>query len=288
MSDTNPTNREADLTAATTPTRHVDVNGTRFSYRELGPDSGGVPLVFLHHFTATIDDWDPRVLDGIAAERRVIVFDNRGIGGSAGTVPSTVDTMADDAIEVVRALGHQRIDLLGFSIGGFVAQVIAAKEPSLVRRIVLAGTAPAGFTRAGLFTRRVLTDFLQAALRRMNPKPLLFFTRTKNGRAAAAAYMERLAERTRDRVPATSPRGVIDQLRAIQRWCAQSPMDLSRITQPALVANGEDDRMVPTRASLDLVHRLPDAELAIYPDAGHGGVFQHHQTFVPRVLTFLA
>lgn len=287
MTGNNPVSREAGITAATTPTRHVDVNGTRFAYRELGPDSG-VPLVFLHHFTATIDDWDPRVLDGIAAERRVLVFDNRGIGGSAGDVPSTVDKMAEDATEIIRALGHQRVDLLGFSLGGFVAQVVATKEPSLVRRMVLAGTGPAGFTRAGLFTRRVLTDFLQAALRRMNPKPLLFFTRTKDGRAAAAAYMDRITERTRDRVPATSPRGAVVQLRAIQRWCAQSPMDLSRITQPVFVANGEDDRMVPTRASFALVHRLPDAELAIYPDAGHGGVFQHHKKFVPHVLAFLA
>lgn len=287
MTGSDAMSERSRLTATTTPTLHVDVNGTRFAYRQLGPDSE-VPLVFLHHFTATIDDWDPRVLDDIAAERRVVVFDNRGIGGSAGRVPTTVEAMAEDAIEVIRALGHDRVDLLGFSLGGFIAQVIATIEPSLVRRMVLAGTGPAGSAKAGLLNRRVLTDTLQGTVRLKNPKPLLFFTRTENGRTAGAAYMDRIAERTQDRVPTTTPRGASAQLIAIQRWGAQAPMDLGHITQPVLVANGEDDRMVPTRGSFDLVHRLPDAELAIYPDAGHGGVFQYREKFVSHVLAFLA
>jgi pimeloyl-ACP methyl ester carboxylesterase len=273
-------------TSAATPTRYVDVDGTRFAYRELGTPTG-VPLVFLHHFTATIDDWNPHVLDGIAAHRHVVVFDNRGIGGTAGRVPTTIDAMADDAIALVRALGMGEVDLAGFSLGGFIAQVIAAREPHLVRRLILAGTGPAGCKGVGQFNRRLLTDTGQGAVTLRDPKPRLFFTRTEGGRAAASDYMARLRERTSDRVTRTSLRAAASQLVAIARWGAQAPMDLSRISQPTLVANGEDDRMLATHGSFELAHRLPNARLVIYPDSGHGGVFQHHEHFVPEVLQFL-
>ncbi|WP_370249798.1 alpha/beta fold hydrolase [Nocardioides sp.] len=274
-------------TSATAPTRYVDAAGTRFAYRELGPATG-VPVVFLHHFTATIDDWDPRLLDGLAAHRRVVVVDNRGVGGTAGRVPTTVEAMAQDAVAFIAALGLTEVDLFGFSLGGFVAQVVALREPSLVRRLVLTGTGPAGFPGVGRLNRRLLTDSAQGAVRLRDPKPLLFFTRTPTGRAAARDYMARLAERTEDRVPATSLRGAARQLVAIVRWGAAEPMDLGAIGQPTLVANGEDDRMLATRGSFDLAHRIPDARLVVYPDAGHGGVFQHHDRFVPEVLAHLA
>lgn len=272
--------------SATTPTCHLEVDGTRFAYRELGPRSG-VPLVLLHHFTATIDDWDPRVLDGIAAERHVVIFDNRGVGGTGGRVPRSVEAMAQDALSFIQALGWEEVDLLGFSLGGFVAQVIATSKPHLVRRLVLAGTGPAGFKGVGQFNRRLLTDTLQSVAKRRDPKPLLFFTRSAGGRTAAADYMARISERTSDRVERTSLRAASRQLVAIARWGASAPMDLGLIQQPALVANGEDDRMLATRGSFDLAHRLPEARLVIYPDAGHGGVFQHHDHFVPEVLRFL-
>ncbi|MEV0699977.1 alpha/beta fold hydrolase [Saccharopolyspora sp. NPDC050389] len=128
-------------TAITAPTLHVDAGGTRFAYRDLGP-RGGVPLVLLHHFTAVIDDWDPRVIDGIATERRVLIFDNRGVGGTPGKVPTTVQAMADDGVAFLRALGVEQVDLLGFSLGGFIAQAIATKEPQLVRRFILPEPAP--------------------------------------------------------------------------------------------------------------------------------------------------
>jgi pimeloyl-ACP methyl ester carboxylesterase len=272
--------------SATTPTRGVEAVGTRFAYRELGPRDG-VPLLFLHHFTATIDDWDPRVLDGIAAERRVIVFDNRGVGGTPGRVPATVEAMADDALGFVRALGLDQVDLLGFSLGGFVAQVLASREPRLVRRLILAGTGPAGFDGVGQLNRRLLTDTTQGAVTLRDPKPLLFFTRTPAGRAAAADYMARIGERSEDRVRRTTLRAAARQLLAIRNWGAREPMDLSRIGQQTLVANGEDDRMLATRGSFELAHRIPNARLVIYPDAGHGGVFQHHDRFVAEVLAFL-
>ncbi|WP_183093146.1 alpha/beta fold hydrolase [Nocardioides stalactiti] len=273
-------------TSATTPTRYLDVDGTRFAYRELGP-RGGVPLVLLHHFTATIDDWDPRVLDGIAAERHVVYVDNRGVGGTRGRVPRSVDAMATDALGFIGGLGLTQVDLLGFSLGGFVAQVIASREPRLVRRLVLAGTGPSGFDGVGQLNRRLLTDTAHGVVKLTDPKPFLFFTRTADGRAAAADYMTRLAERSSDRVARTSLGAAARQLAAIARWGASAPMDLSLIQQPTLVANGEDDRMLATRGAFDLVHRIPDARLVIYPDSGHGGVFQHHDRFVPEVLRFL-
>ena len=272
--------------ANSSPTMSVDVDGTRFAYREFGPNTG-VPVVFLHHFTAVIDDWDPRVIDGIAAERRVITFDNRGIGGTKGRTPTTVSAMADDAIAFIRALGLEQVDLMGFSLGGFISQMIVTKEPTLVRRIILAGTGPAGGEGVGKLSTRMLGDTMHGLLTLSDPKPYLFFTRTANGRAAATAYMDRLKERTDDRVKRTSPQGVAAQFLAIHRWGAQDPMDLGSIEHPVLVANGEDDRMLPTRASFDLAHRLPNASLRIYPDAGHGGVFQCHERFVPQVLEFL-
>ncbi|GCD88168.1 alpha/beta fold hydrolase [Nocardioides sp. LS1] len=276
----------AAQTSATTPTQYLEAAGTTFAYRELGPRSG-VPLVMLHHFTATIDDWDPRVLDGIAAERHVIYVDLRGVGGTKGRVPMKVDVMAQDAIAFIGALGLTEVDLLGFSLGGFIAQVVASSEPNLVRRLMLTGTGPAGFKGVGQFNRRLLTDSAQGAAKMTDPKPFLFFTRSKNGRAAAADYMVRISERSEDRVKRTSIRGAANQLIAISRWGAQPPMDLAAITQPTLVANGEDDRMLATRGSFELAHRIPNAQLVIYPDAGHGGVFQHHDRFVPEVLDFL-
>jgi pimeloyl-ACP methyl ester carboxylesterase len=272
--------------ANTSPTKGVDVDGTRFVYREFGP-SAGIPVVFLHHFTAVIDDWDPRVIDGIASERRVITFDNRGVGGTEGRTPTTVSAMADDAIAFIRTLGLERVDLMGFSLGGFIAQTIVAKQPALVRRIILSGTGPAGGDGVGKLSRRLLADMMHGLLTRSDPKPYLFFTRTANGKAAATAYMDRLVERSHDRVQPTSPRGVAAQFLAIHRWGAQAPMDLGSIEHPVLVANGEDDRMLPTRASFDLAHRLPNASLRIYPDSGHGGVFQWHEKFVPQALEFL-
>src|SRR3954454_20201828 len=143
MTRTAPRPTTATTTWRTAPTRTINVGGTSFAYRELGPRTG-VPLVFLHHFTAVLDDWDPRVIDGIAAKRHVIAFDNRGVGATGGSVPHTIDEMAADAVAFIRALGYDQVDLLGFSRGGGIAQVITLEHPELVRGVVLAGTGPAG------------------------------------------------------------------------------------------------------------------------------------------------
>jgi pimeloyl-ACP methyl ester carboxylesterase len=269
------------------PTRTVSVDGVDLVYRQLGPP-GDVPVIFLNHLGAVLDNWDPRVVDGIAAQRRVITFDNRGVGASHGSTPDTIEAMAHDAVAFIRALGFDQVDLLGFSMGGFIAQVIAKEQPQLVRKIILAGTGPAGGDGIDKVTRITLQDMAKGALTLQDPKQFLFFTRTANGRQAGRDFLKRLKERTQSRDKRISPRAFRAHLKAIHRWGLQEPADLSTILHPVLVANGESDRMVPSKNSVDLAERLPHGELIpLYPDAGHGGIFQYHEQFVPKALDFL-
>jgi pimeloyl-ACP methyl ester carboxylesterase len=268
------------------PTRTATAGGVTFAYRELGPRSG-VPVVFLTHLAAVLDNWDPRVVDGIAASHRVITFDNRGVGASTGSTPKTIEEMAKDAVTFIRALGLEQVDILSFSMGGMIAQVIARTEPQLIRRLILAGTGPAGGEGIKNVTRISHFDTIRALLTLQDPKQFLFFTRTANGRRAGKEFLARLKERTQDRDKAISLISYFSQLKAIHRWGLARPQDLSVIQQPVLIANGDDDRMVPTQNSADMARRLPNAELVIYPDAGHGGIFQFHEQFVPTALEFL-
>lgn len=269
------------------PTRSVSVQGINFAYRQLGPDDG-VPLILLNHLSAVLDNWDPRVVDKLAARRRVITYDNRGVGASGGSTPDTIEAMARDTVLFIRALGLDQVDLLGLSMGGFIAQVIAAQEPALVRKLILAGTGPAGGPGIDKVTSLTVQDMLKATLRRKDPKHYLFFTQTERGQRAAREFLARLKERTDDRDKAISVQSFRAQLKAIKRWGRTAPQDLSRIQQPVLVANGESDRMVPSENTLDLAARLPRGELVpLYPDAGHGGIFQYHDEFVARALEFL-
>lgn len=268
------------------PTKKIDVGGTKFAFRELGPEAG-VPVIFFNHLAAELDRWDPRVVDGIAAKHRVIVFDNRGIGGSEGSTPDTVEAMARDATAFIRALGFEEVDLLGFSLGGFISQVISLEEPQLVRRMILAGTGPAGGVGIDKVTSVTIRDMIKAALTFKHPEYYLFFTGTSNGRREARDFLRRLKERTNNRDKPVSISAFLAQLKAIRSWGREAPADLSCIKQPVLVANGNADRMVPSSNSADLARRLPNAELVIYEDAGHGGIFQYHEKFVERALQFL-
>ena len=267
-------------------TKTVDVGGTSFAYRDLGPRTG-TPVIFLNHLAAVLDNWDPRVVDGIAAQRREITFDNRGVGASKGRTPSSIAEMAKDAVAFTRALGFDQVDLLGFSMGGFVAQVIAAEQPDLVRKIILAGTGPAGGEGIDKVTLLTYLDMARGALTLRDAKYYLFFTETANGRSEARAFLKRLKERTEDRDKAISIPSFRAHLKAIHGWAVQQPTDLAHIQQAVFVANGDHDRMVPSHNSADLARRLPNANLRIYPDAGHGGIFQYHAAFVPEALDFL-
>lgn len=283
---------KGNMTTTTTswkdvPTRTIDVEGTTYAYRELGSGTG-VPVVFLHHLMAVLDDWDPAIIDGIAAHHRVIAFDNRGVGATGSTVPPTVEAMGSDAIAFIRALGHRKVDLFGFSLGGGVAQMIALQAPELVRRMILAGTGPRG--GGGIERIAVITAiaYVKAALTFSDARNFLFFPRTGEGKRAAAEYFRRLAARTSDRDRKIRLQARIGQLKAIRRAGLSDPDDLSVITAPVLVANGDEDVMVASSHSADLARRLPNATLKIYPRSGHGGIFQHHKTFVPDAVAFLA
>ena len=268
------------------PTRTLSAGGVEFAYRQLGP-STGVPVVFLTHLAAVLDNWDPRVVDGIAAKHRVITFDNRGVGASSGSTPTTIQEMATDAVTFIGALGLDQVDLFGFSMGGMIAQVIAQQEPQLVRKLILAGTGPAGGEGIDKVTRITYLDTARGLLTHQDPKQFLFFTRTPNGRRAGKQFLARLQERTSDRDKAISIGAFRAQLKAIHRWGQQQPADLASIHQPVLAMNGDSDKMVPSKNTVDLDRRLPNSQLVLYPDAGHGGVFQFHEDFVKRALAFL-
>lgn len=268
------------------PTKFSNVGGVPFAYRELGP-TGGVPVVFLHHFTAVLDDWDPRVIDGVAQGHHVIAFDNRGVGSTGSTVPTELTQMGADAVAFITSLGHDKVDVFGFSLGGAVAQMVALQAPDLVRKLVLTGTGPRGGGGIDKMTRIVGLAYLKAALARKDPRHFLFFPRTAEGKRAANAYFERLAERSTERDRPVSLQARVAQLRAIVGGGKATPDDLSTITHPTFVANGDHDLMVASEHSVELARRLPNAQVTIYPNSGHGGIFQYHEEFVPALVDFL-
>lgn len=269
------------------PNLSIEVGGTAFAYRDLGP-RGGVPIVLLNHWGAVLDNFDPRIVDALAQRRRVIATDYRGIGGSGGTAPVSVDAMSRDAIALIRALGFETVDLFGFSLGGFVAQDVTLKAPGLVRRLILTGTGPAGrqdVDRVGAISWPLM---LKGLLTSRDPKFYLFFTSTANGRRVAKDFLDRLKERKADKDKGPTPAAFLRQLEAIKAWGRQEPQDLGSIEIPVLIANGDDDIMPPTVNSTDMARRIPGAQLEIYRDAGHGGIFQYHTDFVSKALAFLA
>lgn len=269
-------------------TRTISAGGIDFAYRELGKNNGGTPVVFMAHLAAVLDNWDPRVVDGFAKKHHVIVFDNRGIGASSGAPAKSIEQMADDAITFIHAMGLKQVDIFGFSMGGMIAQEVILKDPQLVRKMILAGTGPAGGEGISSVSGVTYYDMMRGFFTRQDPKQFLFFTRTPNGIQAGKAYLLRLNERSANRDTEITVKAFMAQLKALRAWGAKEPADLSKIYQPVLVANGDSDRMVPSENSRDLARRLPHSELIIYPDAGHGGVFQNYGDFVSKSLEFLA
>jgi pimeloyl-ACP methyl ester carboxylesterase len=284
----NDTRSEPVITSyAKAPARTVTAGGTTYAYRELGP-KGGIPVVFFVHLAATLDNWDPRIIDPIAKGRHVIAFDNRGVGASTGRVPDSVEAMADDAYTFITALGFGKVDVFSFSLGGMVAQALVVRHPELVRKLVLTGTGPKGGKDIDKVAGTTYRDMLRAALNRSDPKEFLFFNRNAAGKPAARAFVNRLKERTADRDAPIKVAAFQTQLKAIKKWGRSTPDDLSTITQPTLIANGDNDRMVPSVLSEDLHQRIKGSELIIYPDSGHGGIFQYHEQFAPVAVEFLA
>lgn len=278
-------------THETAPTRFVEANGSRFAYRRFGGGEG-LPMLFCQHFTGTMDNWDPIVTNALAQDREVILFDNQGVGSSTGKTPDSVQAMATDALAFVDALGLKHIDLLGFSLGGMVAQQIVLDRPKLVRYLILAGTGPEGGERIDIGglppSSEVLPD---ASLSHFQKQLRLFFAPTETSQAAGRAFHDRRAWRKTDLDPEASPAVAKAQTIAIKSWGepkGERYSKLKEIEQPTLVFNGIDDVMIPTINSYVLAEHLPDARLILYPDSGHGALFQYPHQFCAEVKLFLA
>lgn len=280
--------QEPSATWTNVPTQSITAGGLDFAYRELGQQHGGTPVVLLVHLAAVLDNWDPRIVDGLAARHHVIAFDNRGIGASSGSPSSSMEQMADDATTFIKAKGFNQVDLFGFSMGGMIAQEIVLKEPQLVRKMILAGTGPAGGEGISTVAAVTFYDILRGLFTGQDAKQFLFFTRTPEGIEAGKAFLARIKERSQNRDKEITVGALFAQLEALRTWGLKAPADLSVVTHPALVANGDADRMVPTSNTHDLARRLPNSTLVIYPDSGHGAIFQFHADFVPKALEFLA
>jgi pimeloyl-ACP methyl ester carboxylesterase len=277
---------ERQLTA---PNRLVDVDAVRFVYRRFGAGTARPPLLCLQHFRGNLDSWDPALVDRIAGGSEVILLGNRGVGGSTGAVPENVSDMARDALRFVDALGLKRLDVLGFSLGGYVAQELALLRPRLIRRVVLAGTAPRGAPDLHRWTDEVYelaTQDETSAERFLK----LFFSGSAESQRKGREYLGRAYARTRDRDAPTDLACRDAQLAAITAWGIPEPSKLDRlaaITQPTLVAAGDNDAMMHTANSRLLADRLPDARLRIYPDANHGFLDQYPERFADHVNAFL-
>ncbi|MHB9863396.1 alpha/beta fold hydrolase [Streptomyces sp. YIM S03343] len=264
-------------------------NGIEYAYRELGESGkGGVPLVLLMHFRGNLDYWDPALVDALAEDRRVIAFDNAGVGGSSGTTPSTVAQMAQDAIAFLDALDLAQADILGFSLGSFVAQEIALIRPALVRRLVLASAAPQGAPGMHGWAKWVIDSVGEPEV---VPSLVLdvFYTRSAESRSAGEKAMQRMFTRTELDTPTTWQTRQA-QYDAVVAWGIPNVALMERVTAiqaPVFVANGDSDPMILPRYSHLLAGLIPEAEIKIYPDSAHGFLFQHHEEFAADVRKFL-
>jgi pimeloyl-ACP methyl ester carboxylesterase len=273
----------------TAPTQYVTVGDNTYAYRQFG-SGPGVPLLFLQHFTGTLDNWDPAVTDPLALGRSVLLFESAGIGRSNGKVPETVAGMAYHAMRFLDALGLTRVDVLGFSLGGMVAQVMALKRPALLRRIVLTGTGPEGGVGVAMDRPDLLKVFADQKMPMSEKLLRLFFTPTETSRSAGRQFVQRLARRAEDKDTPTTVAAAGAQLAAMAAWeksGSEPYADLKKITQPVLVTNGNHDIMIPIVNSFILSAHLPAAQLIIYPDSGHGSLFQHAGAFTSHVSEFL-
>lgn len=285
------TELDQTTTAVTVPTRTVTAaNGVTYAYRRLGSSPDGVPMVFLMHFRGNLDNWDPALVDGVATEREVILVDNVGVGGSSGSVPSTIAQMARDLLAFTDALELRTFDLLGFSLGGFVAQDLALLRPWAVRNLVLAGTGPAGAP-----TMHGWREDIERESRHDVPSPenllYIFFAHTDTSRALGVEFLQRISARTEDNDAPTSPAVRDAQYDAILDWGVPDLSKLERLTgirQPTLVLQGDDDLMIRTPGSHTLAGLIPDARLHLFPDAAHASIFQYPDEAARLVTEFVA
>jgi len=275
----------------TAPTKYIETNGINFSYRTIGPKSGrpesATPLVLLQHFTGTMDSWDPVVVNALAKTRRVVVFNNRGVGATNGVVADDIAQMTTDAYAFIQALGYKQVDLLGFSMGGFIAQELAAQHPELVQKVILAGTT---FQGGGNNLMKVLGEAFSRA-NAPDPRDYLFFSQTDAGKKAGGEFLVRVYARTKDRDPESGKAIADAHGKALIVWTSTSDPEyktLKSINQPVLVVTGSNDTMLNTEGSITLYKQLKNAQLVLYPDSNHGSIFQYHDSFVNTADYFLS
>jgi pimeloyl-ACP methyl ester carboxylesterase len=274
----------------TAPTQFVETKLEKYAYRRFGSGSS-LPLLCLQHFIGTLDNWDPAVTDALALGREVILFESAGLGRSTGEVPSSISAMAAHAIAFVSALGLGVVDILGFSLGGMVAQQIALERPALVHKMLLVGTAPQGGEDIMHMEKPELKEITDDPnLSGLEKLVKLFFTPSEASQHAGKAFAERLAKRAQDREPVAGSKAAMAQIAAFRAWEHANGDRFSKlrnITQPCLVVNGVRDNMIPVRNSYMLSENLPNAMLLTYPDAGHGSLFQFHHSFTKQTSFFL-
>jgi len=273
----------------TAPTQYLETGGIRFAYRRFG-GAGGVPLVFFNHFRGNLDTFDPAITDAFAADREVVLFDNAGVGQSTGPARETVAGIAQDAGSFLDALGLDQLDLLGHSMGGEWAQLVALDRPGRVRRLILVGTGPRG--GEGMSAQRPSTAALFAKQYERQDEMWLpiFFSPSPASQAAGRRYLARIRERQQDRDTAVPAETVLAHRAAASEWGQPAPDGqayLEKITQPVLVVNGSNDIVIATVNSFILPQRLPNAQLIVYPDSGHGAHFQYPELFVQQARLFL-
>lgn len=273
-------------TYATVPTQFVEANDIKFAYRSYGK-TGDIPVIYFNHLTANLDNCDPRIMDAIAETRQIISFDYRGVGATTGKQGTSIADMAKDAIAFIHALGYKQVDIVAFSMGGFITQELLLIEPQLVRKAILAGTGPRGGAGVSDVVGLTYKDIFKGVFSFRDPKFYLFFTQNEVGKVAAKDFLKRLKERTENRDKKVKLSVLKAQLKAIETWGHEPPADLSVFKLPVFIANGDADRMVPTPNSYDMARRFPNATLKIYPNSGHGGIFQYHQAFIPQAIEFL-
>lgn len=266
----------------------ITVNGNRIAYRELSKGKSKIPLVMLVHLAANMDNWDPKLIDILAEKQHVILVDLPGIGDSQGKVAASIPGMAEQEISIIKEFGYSKINLLGLSMGGMVAQEIVKLDNQLVNKLILVGTGPRGGKGIKNIIGITFKYIFKAALEKTDPKRFIFYNHDKEGKMEAEKVLRRLAERNGKYLDkATTIPSFLRQLRAIRKWGKEKADNLSFINQPTLIINGDNDLMVATENSYDIHDRIANSKLVIYPNSGHGSLFQFPEKFSDEVQNFL-